>query len=345
MEKMKKVCVAIINWNGLGWLKKTLPVVHKFSKQAKLIVIDNNSIDDSKNYIKNKFKNIEIIEHDKNYGFAEGYNRALKKINTKYVVLLNNDVLVSKNWIKPLLSFLETNKDFSVVQPKILDLNKKTHFEYAGAAGGFLDYNGIPFCRGRIGNNIEKDNGQYNSSSAIFWASGACFLINRKTFLKVGGFDQNFNMHQEEIDLCWRIQGMGEKIGYCPNSKVFHYGGGTLNKSNYKKIFYNHRNNLIMLFKNLPIIDLIIILINRTIIDVLIAFSYLIKLKFRNSFMILLAYISFLILIPKYLFINKKISEKRKAITKKIEGRYNVNIILLFLLKYNKFSRLINKKN
>tara|TARA_B100001758_G_C18388286_1_gene601397 strand:- start:422 stop:1444 length:1023 start_codon:yes stop_codon:yes gene_type:complete len=340
---MKKVCVAIINWNGLVWLKKNLPAIQKFSNEAKIIVIDNNSTDNSKNYIKNKFKNIELIEHNKNYGFSEGYNRALKKIKTKYVLLLNNDVLVSKNWIQPLLSFLEKNQDFSVVQPKILDLSKKTHFEYAGAAGGFIDYNGIPFCRGRIGDKIEKDMGQYNSSSAIFWASGACFLINREIFLKVGGFDQNFNMHQEEIDLCWRIQGLGKKIGYCPKSTVFHYGGGTLSKSDYKKIFYNHRNNLIMLFKNLPIFDLIIILINRIVIDLLIALKYLIKLNIHYFFTIILAYISFVFLIPRYLFINKKINEKRKAITRKVEGRYNINIILLVLLKYDKFSKLLKK--
>ena len=340
---MKKVCVAIINWNGLDWLKKTLPTIQKFSDQAKIIVIDNNSNDNSKKYIKTNFKNIELIEYKKNYAFAEDYNRAFKKIKTKYVLLLNNDVLVSKNWIRPLLLFLEKNKDFSAVQPKILDLNKKTHFEYAGAAGGFIDYNGIPFCRGRIGKKTEKDMGQYNSHSAIFWASGACFLINRKMFLKVGGFDQNFNMHQEEIDLCWRIQGAGKKIGYCPKSKVFHYGGGTLSKSDFKKTFYNHRNNLIMLFKNLPLIDLIIILLNRLIIDLLIAFKYLFELKIRCFFMIFLAYTSFIFLVPKYLFINKKISEKRKAITKKLAGRYNINIILLLILKYDKFSKLIKK--
>ena len=343
MEKMKKVCIAIINWNGLDWLTKTLPVIQKFSKQAKIVVVDNNSSDDSKKYIRNKFTNIDIIEHKKNYGFSAGYNKALKKIKTKYVLLLNNDVIVSRNWLEPLIVFLEKNKDFSVVQPKILDLNKKTHFEYSGAAGGFIDYNGIPFCRGRIGNTVEKDNGQYNNPTSIFWASGSCFLIKLETFLKVGGFDENFNMHQEEIDLCWRIQGIGGKIGYCPGSKVFHYGGGTLSKSNYKKTFYNHRNNLLMLFKNLPLIDLVLVLINRLIIDFLIAFYYLIKLKLMDFFMVFLAYISFLTLLPKYLLINRKKNEIRKPITKKIEGKYNINIILLAVLKSNKFSKLIKK--
>jgi len=343
MEKMKKVCIAIINWNGLHWLKINLPIIKKFSQEAQILVIDNNSTDNSKNYIRKKFKTVHIIEHRKNYGFAKGYNRALKKINTKYVLLLNNDVLVSKNWIQPLFLFLENNSDFSVVQPKILDLNKKNYFEYAGAAGGFIDYNGIPFCRGRIGKKIEEDKGQYNTPSSIFWASGACFLINREIFLQAGGFDENFKMHQEEIDLCWRIQGIGKKIGYCPDSHVFHHGGGTLSKSDYKKTFYNHRNNLLMLFKNLPFIDLIIVLINRFIIDLFIAFRYLISLKLNDFFMVFLAYISFIILIPKYIFINTKKSEKRNPVTKKIDGKYNINIILLVLLKYDRFSELIKK--
>ena len=340
MEKMKKVCVAIINWNGLEWLKKTIPIIEKYSKEADIVVIDNNSIDGSKYYLKTNYKKITVISHDKNYGFSEGYNRAIKKIKNTYILLINNDVIVTKNWIKPLLKFLELNKEFSVVQPKILNLNKRKYFEYSGAAGGFIDYFGIPFCRGRIGNVIEKDFGQYNYPSKIFWGSGTCILIDRKTFIKVGGFDKQFFMHQEEIDLCWRIQGIGKKIGYCPNSKVFHYGGGTLATNNYKKTFYNHRNNLIMLFKNLPIIDLIIVLANRVLIDFLISLSYLLKLNLLSFLATYIAYLSFLILIPKYIFINDKKSEIRKVIHKKIYGKYNTSIILLKVLKFDKFSKI-----
>jgi len=340
MEKMKKVCVAIINWNGLEWLKKTIPIIEKYSKEANIVVIDNNSIDGSKHYLKTNYKKIKVISHEKNYGFAEGYNRAIKKIKNSYILLINNDVIVTKNWIKPLLKFLELNKEFSVVQPKILNLNKKKYFEYSGAAGGFIDYFGIPFCRGRIGNVIEKDLGQYNYPSKIFWASGTCFLIDRKTFIKVGGFDKQFFMHQEEIDLCWRIQGNGKKIGYCPNSKVFHYGGGTLATNNYKKTFYNHRNNLIMLFKNLPIFDLILVLVNRILIDFLISLSYLLKLNFSSFIATYIAYLSFLILIPKYIFINNKKSEIRRGIQKKVYGKYNTSIILLKVLKFDKFSKI-----
>ena len=282
MEKMKNVCIAIINWNGVYWLKKHLLYIKKFSENAKIVIIDNNSTDGSVKYIKDNFKSIKIIKNPKNYGFSKSYNKVFKKIQSKYFIVLNNDVQVSKNWIKPLVSFLEKNEKFSVVQPKILDLKKKSHFEYSGAAGGFIDYIGIPFCRGRIGSVVEKDEGQYNKPSSIFWASGACFLIKREVFLKVGGFDEDFKMHQEEIDLCWRIQGCGHKIGYCPKSKVYHYGGGTLPIFNYKKTFYNHRNNLLMLFKNLPLIDLIIILLNRPIIDFFISLNYLVKLQIMN---------------------------------------------------------------
>ena len=340
MEKMKKVCVAIINWNGLEWLKKTIPIIEKYSKEANIVVIDNNSIDGSKHYLKTNYKKIKVISHEKNYGFAGGYNRAIKKIKNPYILLINNDVIVTKNWIRPLLKFLELNKEFSVVQPKILNLNKKNYFEYSGAAGGFIDYFGIPFCRGRIGDVIEKDLGQYNCPSKIFWASGTCVLIDRKIFIKVGGFDKQFFMHQEEIDLCWRIQGIGKGIGYCPNSKVFHHGGGTLTTNNYKKTFYNHRNNLIMLFKNLPIIDLILVLVNRILIDFLISISYLFKLNLLSFLATYIAYLSFLILIPKYIFINNKKSEIRRGIQKKVYGKYNTSIILLKVLKFDKFSKI-----
>jgi len=330
MEKMKnEVCITILNWNGLFWLKKNLAKVLKFSQNAKIIIIDNNSSDESVSYVKRHFKSIDIIRNNNNYGFSKSYNLALKKIKFNYFLILNNDVEVTKDFIKPLFDFLKKNQKFVVVQPKILDANNRKKFEYSGAAGGFMDYFGIPFCRGRIGDFIEKDKGQYENETSIFWASGACFLIERKYFFKVGGFDEDFWMHQEEIDLCWRIQGLGKKIGYCPKSQIYHYGGGSLKKGNWKKNFYNHRNNLLMLFKNLPLFDLIIILLNKPIIDFLIAINYIRKLQFFNFLSVLLAYISFIILIPKYL-------KKRKPINKKLDGRYNINIIFLFLIKRKK---------
>ena len=340
MEKMKTITIAIINWNGIDWLKKTLPNIIEHSKEANIVLIDNNSSDKSISYTKKNFKKIKIINHKNNYGFAKGYNKAIRDIKSKYILLLNNDVLVTKNWIKPLIKFLESNKKFSVVQPKIKDLNNKKYFEYSGAAGGFIDFFGIPFCRGRIGNKLEKDTGQYNDSSEIFWGSGSCLLIKLETFKKMGGFDENFFMHQEEIDLCWRIQGFGKKIGYCSESTVYHYGGGTLTKNNYKKTFYNHRNNLLMLFKNLKISELILILINRFLIDILISFYYLIKLKFVHSIMVYLAYISFFFMIPKYLFFNKKKSEIRNPILCEVKGRYDISIILISIMKLNIFKKI-----
>ena len=335
MEKMKnKICITILNWNGLFWLKKNLTKVIKFSQGVRIVIIDNNSSDKSVSYVKSNFNSIDIILNPNNYGFSKGYNTALKKIKCDYYLILNNDVEVTKDFIKPLYTFLQKNKKFVAVQPKVLDLKDKEKFEYAGAAGGFMDYFGIPFCRGRIGNLIEKDEGQYEKETSIFWASGACFLIQRNYFFKAGGFDENFWMHQEEIDLFWRIQGLGKKIGYTPKSQVYHYGAGTLKNESWKKTFYNHRNNLLMLFKNLPLFDLIIVLLNRPIIDFLISINHLRKLQVFNFLSIVLAYFSFIILIPKYI-------KKRKPINTKLDGKYNVHIIFLFIIKQKKrFSKI-----
>ena len=337
MEEIKKnVCITILNWNGVFWLKKNLSSIIKYSNKAKVVVIDNNSTDESVSYIKSNFKSIIIIENSKNYGFSKAYNLAIKKIKCDYFLLINNDVEVTKDFIKPLFIFLKKNKEFAAVQPKIMDGKNKNRFEYSGAAGGFIDYLGIPFCRGRIGNKIEKDNGLYEKESSIFWCSGACFLIKKEDFLNAGGFDEDFHMHQEEIDLCWRIQGNNKKIGYTNRSKVYHFGGGTLKKGDWKKNFYNHRNNLLMLLKNLPLLDLIIVLINRLIIDSLISINHLLKLKIYNFFSIYLAYFSFIIYLPKFL-------KKRKPISKKVEGKYNIHIIFLYVIKRkSKFYKIFN---
>ena len=330
------VCIIILNWNGIFWLKKNLPTLIKFNENIKTIVVDNNSSDESVSYLKRHFKSVDVIQHKKNYGFSKAYNLAIQKLNFEYCLLINNDVEVTKDFIKPLFNFLQRNKDFAAVQPKILDGKNKKYFEYSGAAGGFLDYFGIPFCRGRIGNSIEKDKGQYERETSIFWASGACFLVKRNYFIKLGGFDEDFWMHQEEIDFFWRLQALGKKIGYCPKSKIYHYGGGSLEAGSWRKNFYNHRNNLLMLFKNLPLSELIIVFLNRPIIDLLISFNYLFNLKIKSFFSIFLAYLSFITLIPRFL-------KKRKPINKKIEGKYNIHIIFLFVIKKkNRFFNLFN---
>ncbi|MCB9033260.1 MAG: glycosyltransferase family 2 protein [Chitinophagales bacterium] len=255
----KNIAIVILNYNGKQHLQQFLPSVIQHSKLAncKIIVADNASTDDSTQYLQENFANqIELIVLDKNYGFAEGYNRALQQIKSDYYILLNSDVEVTANWISPVIDYIEQDDLMVAAQPKLLAYHNKKEFEYAGAAGGFIDKYGYPFCRGRIFNTCEVENGQYNQNSEIFWASGACLFIKADAFHLVGGFDGDFFAHMEEIDLCWRLKNLGYKIGYCANSTVFHVGGGTLHKSNPKKTYLNFRNNRALLRKNLSGIEL-----------------------------------------------------------------------------------------
>lgn len=246
-----KIAIVILNWNGRKLLEEYLPsVVKNIPDYAKIYIADNCSTDDSINYITSNFPEISIIKNDKNFGFAEGYNKALEKVNEKYYVLLNSDIECTPNWIEPVFDFMENNPEVGICQPKILDYNNKSKFEYAGAAGGFIDLLGYPFCRGRIFNELEQDENQYQKSIEIFWATGACLFIKRELFRTLEGFDESFFAHMEEIDLCWRAQRTGEKIYCIPESKVYHLGGGTLKKVNPKKTFLNFRNNLLMILKN-----------------------------------------------------------------------------------------------
>jgi len=246
-----RVAIAILNWNGKTLLEKFLPDVIKHSTAyADVYVIDNASSDDSVKFIASNFTSIKIIQNADNYGFAKGYNEGLKKISADYFVLLNSDVQVTKNWMEPIISLMESDKKIAACQPKLLNYKTRDEFEYAGGAGGFIDKYGYPFCRGRIFNSFEKDNGQYNDAREIFWASGACLFIRSKNYFESGGLDEDFFAHMEEIDLCWRMKNMGYKVMYCPNSVVYHVGGGTLSKISSAKTFLNFRNNLILLFKN-----------------------------------------------------------------------------------------------
>ena len=248
----KKVSVVILNYNGKSWLEKFLPNViqHTTYPDAEIIIADNKSTDDSIAFLKSNFPNIRIVENTANTGYAGGYNEALQKIDSDYYVLLNSDVEVTPNWIEQVMNFMLKDELMVACQPKILSYAERNKFEYAGAAGGFIDKYGYPFCRGRIFETCETDTGQYNESGEIFWASGACFFIKADIFHKAGGFDTDFFAHMEEIDLCWRLKNIGYKIGYCAESTIYHVGGGTLNKSNPKKTFLNFRNNRILLHKN-----------------------------------------------------------------------------------------------
>ncbi len=302
---MKETAVVILNWNGINWLKQFLPTVVKYNSfDADVIVADNNSTDSSVSWIKENFPGVIIVKNEKNYGFAKGYNESLKSLNYKYFILLNSDVEVTENWIPPLIKLLKEEKT-AACQPKLLDYNNKEYFEYAGAAGGFIDKFGFPFTRGRILNEIEKDSGQYNDEKEIFWATGACIAIKSNIFKEINGFDEDFFAHMEEIDLCWRIKNIGHQIKYTSESTVYHVGGGTLNKVKPQKTFLNFRNNLFMLHKNLPSNKLFPILLIRLFIDGIGGM----KLLFSDGFSHLIAVIKAHFHFYWYFFKNQK---KRK---------------------------------
>lgn len=262
-----KTAVVILNFNGEKLLTQFLPSVVQYSENAKVFVADNGSTDNSVQLIEQNFPSVSVIKLDANYGFCGGYNRALTKIDATYYVLLNSDIEVTTGWLTPLESLLENDSTIAAVQPKILSWHKKEYFEYAGAAGGFIDALGYPYCRGRLFTILEKDNGQYNDECEIFWATGACLMIRAEAYHTLGGLDEDFFAHMEEIDLCWRIQRSGKKVYYCGKSHVYHVGAGTLSRSNPKKTYYNFRNGLSLLFKNLSPLNLILRLPIRLMLD------------------------------------------------------------------------------
>jgi GT2 family glycosyltransferase len=266
---LPKVSVVILNYNGKSWLKKFLPEVIACSSYpyVEIVVADNASTDDSVAFLKKEFPDIRIIRNEANTGYAGGYNEALKKIDSDYYILLNSDVLVTEKWIEPVIQFMQKDTWMAACQPKILSYHDKNYFEYAGAAGGFIDKYGYPFCRGRLFDACERDHGQYNESGEIFWASGACLFIKADLFHQAGGLDTDFFAHMEEIDLCWRLKNFGYKIGYCAESTVYHVGGGTLKKSSPHKTYLNFRNNRALLHKNLPAAELKRISFIRNMLD------------------------------------------------------------------------------
>ncbi len=297
----KNIAIAILNWNGKKWLEKFLPDLIRYSDQAKIYVIDNASQDDSVFFLRKHYPRIEIIEFPRNYGFAEGYNKALIKIPEDYIVLLNTDVQVSENWLEPLVELLLSEETIAAVQPKIKSFYQPEYFEYAGAAGGFLDNLGYPYCDGRIGKRTLKDTGQYDEIKEIHWASGACMLVRKCIFFKVGGFDEKFFAHQEEIDWAWRTRRQGFKILYQPGSVVYHVGGGNLPYDHPQKVFLNFRNNLLTLIKNLPPQKLVQIFLSRLILDGLAGIMFLFQGKPLHTFSIIRAHFSVYMQLPVYL--------------------------------------------
>ncbi|WP_257668243.1 glycosyltransferase family 2 protein [Parapedobacter tibetensis] len=284
MKHYPKVAVVILNWNGRFFLEKFLPsVFNTCYPNIEFVVGDNGSTDDSISFVTTHYPTIRIIRNDRNLGFAGGYNSILTQIEADYFVLLNSDVEVTPRWIKPVVDLLESNPDMAAAQPKIRSFYQRDNFEHAGAAGGYIDRYGFPFCRGRILNVTEKDIGQYDDPCEVFWASGAAFFIKRECWRSSGGFDEDFFAHMEEIDLCWRLKRAGYRIGYCPDSVVYHVGGGTLDTSNPRKTYLNFRNSLFMLQKNLPFLEATWVVFARMWIDFTALIHFLLTGKFRDA--------------------------------------------------------------
>lgn len=290
---MKKIAVVVLNWNGAKLLEQFLPSLLKFSPEAQVYVADNASTDDSVAWVRTHFPSVIIIQNSGNYGFARGYNEALQNIEAEFYALVNSDIEVTEKWLQPILDAFEQEPQVAIIQPKILDFKNKTSFEYAGAAGGFIDQYGYPFCRGRIFETVEKDNRQYDDSRDIFWASGACFFIRSAAYKALQGFDADFFAHQEEIDLCWRAFNKGYRIKYNSASVVYHVGGATLDHENPKKTFLNFRNSLIMLTKNLPKAQFFKVLLIRMILDGVAGIQMLMTGKLNHFTAILKAHFSF----------------------------------------------------
>lgn len=325
---MKKIAVVILNWNGASLLSQFLPSVLDYSEEATVYVADNASTDTSISLLKAQFPTVKIIQNEGNFGFANGYNVALQQIEEPYYALVNSDIEVTENWLKPILTIFENQKEVSIIQPKLLDFKSKDYFEYAGAAGGFIDQFGYPFCRGRLFNTIEKDVQQYDDERTIFWASGACFFIRKAVFRELNGFDGDFFAHQEEIDLCWRAFNLGYKVKYTSKSTVYHVGGATLNEGNPRKTYLNFRNSLSMLVKNLPDGQLVPIIFIRLLLDGLAGIQFILKGKFKHCWAIVQAHFSFYSLISS--------NYKKRSSSQKENYFHTKSIVYKYFIKNGK---------
>lgn len=337
-----KVAVVILNWNGKKYLQQFLPsVVQNNPLFSEVIVADNASTDDSVSFVKTSFPQVKIIQNSVNGGFSKGYNDALKQVDAEYYVLLNSDVEVTHGWIDKVIALMDSDSSIAACQPKIKDYNRKAYFEYAGAAGGFIDKYGYPFCRGRILDNLEEDKGQYNDVREVFWATGACLFIRSKCYHEAGGLDEDFFAHMEEIDLCWRLKNLGYKIMYCPDAEVYHVGGGTLNKTSPQKTFLNFRNNLILLFKNHAPQYFLLKIFIRFILDGIAGVKFLLSGEVAHTLAVLKAHFSF------YASLGKTI-KKRKLLKQRVVGEtktavYLHSIIADYYLRSNKTFKEIDK--
>lgn len=342
MEMDKLLAIVILNWNGADKLLKYLPSVLRYSlDDAVVYVADNASTDGSLKLLREEFGECRIIEFDRNWGFAEGYNKALAQIDAEYYLLLNSDIEVTEGWLEPLFEFMDFHSEAAACQPKLLSAHDRDSFEYAGASGGYIDRYGYPFCRGRIFDTLEKDNGQYDSLTEVFWATGAALMIRKEDYWNAGGLDGRFFAHNEEIDLCWRLHILGRKVFCVPESKVYHVGGGTLPKANPMKTFLNFRNNLTMLYKCLPEDELAHVMRVRCMLDWLAAFEMLIlKRNVADFKAVLRARRAFSKWKRDFYDDRQRIQSMR--IDKKMPGQYGGSLLWQYYVKgKKKFTSLI----
>lgn len=325
-----------MNWNGRELMEKFLPSIVAYSlEDADIYVADNNSTDDSIAFLKEHYPQVRIIQNKINGGYAKGYNDALKHVDADIYALVNSDIEVTENWLKPIRAAFQEDDKTAVIQPKLLDYKDKSKFEYAGAAGGFVDFMGYPFCRGRIFMSLEQDHGQFNDIADIFWASGACFFIKSEVYHQLGGFDEQYFAHQEEIDLCWRVQNEGYSIKYVGGSEVYHVGGATLQESNPQKTYLNFRNSLFTIAKNVPKRYVFIVIFLRLILDGVAGMKFILELRPVHTWAIIRAHLGF------YRHLRKMMSKRRALSFKKTNYFYCLSIVWEhFILRKKRFSAI-----
>jgi len=330
-----KIAVVILNWNGQKLLEQFLPSVVNFSSQeATIYIADNASTDSSIAYVKEFYPSVKIVKNTINGGYAKGYNDSLKNIDADIYCLLNSDIEVTNNWLQPIIDEFKADEKTAIIQPKLLDFKDKTKFEYAGAAGGFIDLYGYPYCRGRVFNHLETDEGQFNDTTSIFWASGACLFIRSKVYHQLNGFDEDYFAHQEEIDLCWRTQNQGYNIKYVGASTVYHVGGATLKETNPHKTYLNFRNSLLNVVKNVPKKWFLFVIFSRLILDGIAGIKFMIELRPIHTYAILKAHFSFYRNFFKFL-------KKRRTLQKKLDYNLHTSIVWqYFVLGIKKFHQL-----
>ena len=330
-----KVAIVILNWNGKKLLEQFLPSIIQFSTDlADIYVADNASSDDSVAFVKEHFPSVNIVENTSNGGYAKGYNDALQSIKADIYCLINSDVEVTHGWLEPVLDVFKAEENTAIIQPKLLDYKDKTKFEYAGAGGGFIDLYGYPYCRGRVFNYLETDNGQFDDITEIFWASGACFFIRSTIYDELGGFDEDYFAHQEEVDLCWRTQNEGYDIKYVGGSTVYHVGGATLQESNPRKTFLNFRNSLLNVIKNVPKRWFLFVVFSRLILDGVAGIKFLVELRPIHTWAVFKAHLSLYKNFYKFL-------KKRRKLQKKHEYNLHTSVVWQhFVLRRKTFGKL-----